>query len=961
MAFVDNGGTGVNDPIGAVYKAAMEADAAGLCILPPSEDGAKRPWPNSRGQWDQFKTRRPDHGLLSQWYPGRSGLGIVAGAVSGNVEPWDFDDRQTYEAFVAAARAIGLGGVIDRIEAGYCDDTAGNGVRWLARYSEGARTEFSKDREILARRPKEPHEKKHDKDNTKILIEITRFSILAPTNGKVHPSGKPYVRRSGGFATITSYTVEERDALIELARSFDAMPRSAAEPPPRGSAKGAAQGLRPGDDYSAQTTWGDVLVGWTRVYERGGTTYWRRAGKTFGVSATTNFNGSDLLYVFTSSTEFEPDKSYSRFGAYAVLNHASDFAAAAKALAKEGFGAKQARGDRRGAPQPDQDGETREYRQGGRGIEWFKHGKDKDDSILLTNFAATIESEVTLDDDVETRKEFEIIAGLHGREYRFAVPASQFSSLNWVIERLGARAIVQPGQATARRVAVAVQTLSGEVPERRVFTHTGWRLIDGSWLYMHAGGALGPDGPVSGIEVQLPEELARFVLPPVIDRESLREAVEASTNLLNVAPHSATVPLLGGVYRSVLGNVDFGIHIAGQTGVKKTELAALGQQHLGAELSARTPPASWLSTGNSIEVTAFSAKDAPLLVDDFVPQGTAVDRARQNAIADRVIRALGNKTGRGRLRPDGTQRRARPPRAFILSTGEEIPAGHSLRARLVVVQVQPGDVIDEALTIAQQDAASGAYATAMAGYISWLAPQLDKVREDLRRFTHERRVEVPATAHSRTADNIAQLSAAWSIWLRFVVVVGAATPDEATQIDGAVWQTLKAIATEQGALQRVYDPVDRYFSLINSVLSSGKGHIPSATQPDRPPEGADIARAMGWRRLTDGAWQAQGACIGWWAADGIYLEPEVSYALAQQMGAASGEGVSVAPSTLHRRMFERKLLLSTEKRGGELRLRVRKGIGGQRKHVLHVAHSHLLSPNTGPTGPTGPGDENDEE
>jgi hypothetical protein len=213
-----------------------------------------------------------------------------------------------------------------------------------------------------------------------------------------------------------------------------------------------------------------VLVGWTLVYERGGTAYWRRAGKNFGISATTNFKGSDLLYVFTSSTEFEPDKSYSRFGAYAVLNHCGDFAAAAKALAKEGFGARQARGDRRGAPQRDQDGETRqgEYHQSGRGIEWLKRGKDADDWILLTNFAAKIESEVTLDDDVETRKEFEIIAGLHGREYSFSVSASQFSSLNWVIERLGARAIVQPGQATARRVAVAIQTLSGEVPERRV-------------------------------------------------------------------------------------------------------------------------------------------------------------------------------------------------------------------------------------------------------------------------------------------------------------------------------------------------------------------------------------------------------------------------------------------------------------------------------------------------------------
>jgi hypothetical protein len=68
--------------------------------------------------------------------------------------------------------------------------------------------------EKLARRPKEPHEKKHEKDNVKALIELPSFSILAPTNGKVHPSGRAYTRRSGGFGTITSYTVEERAALI---------------------------------------------------------------------------------------------------------------------------------------------------------------------------------------------------------------------------------------------------------------------------------------------------------------------------------------------------------------------------------------------------------------------------------------------------------------------------------------------------------------------------------------------------------------------------------------------------------------------------------------------------------------------------------------------------------------------------------------------------------------------------
>jgi hypothetical protein len=154
-------------------------------------------------------------------------------------------------------------------------------------------------------------------------------------------------------------------------------------------------------------------------------------------------------------------------------------------------------------------------------------------------------------------------------------------------------------------------------------------------------------------------------------------------------------------------------------------------------MNARALPGSWSSTGNSLEVMAFAAKDAVLVIDDYVPQGTTADRARLNALADRVLRAQGNRSGRARLRPDASLRRARPPRGLVISTGEEVPSGPSLRARLVVVDVQRGDVNIEQLTMAQQDAAQGVYARAMSGFIKWLAPRLDQVRKDFDSLTHE--------------------------------------------------------------------------------------------------------------------------------------------------------------------------------------------------------------------------------
>jgi hypothetical protein len=320
------------EPIRHTHEAARCAYAAGLCVLPPVEDGSKRPQ-SVDGTWEQFKRERPSDALMRGWYPGRSGLGIVAGAVSGHVEALDFDDRKTYFAYVEAAHAADLGAIVAQIEEGYCDDTASGGVRWLWRCPGVARTHNQK----LACRPKQPNEQQHQHDTVKVLIELPDYAIVAPSNGQVHPSGRPYVRRSGNFDHIATISPEERQALVDLARTFDGMPKAAPREPR--AARQPADGLRPGDDFTAHTTWAEVLIGWTPVYTRGETTYWRRPGKAFGSSATTNHGGSDLLYVFSSSTLFEPDTSYSRFGAYAVLEHGGDFSAAARALAARGYGA----------------------------------------------------------------------------------------------------------------------------------------------------------------------------------------------------------------------------------------------------------------------------------------------------------------------------------------------------------------------------------------------------------------------------------------------------------------------------------------------------------------------------------------------------------------------------------------------------------------------------------------------
>jgi hypothetical protein len=96
---------------------------------------------------------------------------------------------------------------------------------------------------------------------------------------------------------------------------------------------------RPGDIFNALATWEEVLIpnGWTKAGRHGDTQYWRRPGKTDGISGSTNWNNYDLFFCFSTSTDLNPNKGYTKFSCYAALNHNSDYREAARSLVIENY------------------------------------------------------------------------------------------------------------------------------------------------------------------------------------------------------------------------------------------------------------------------------------------------------------------------------------------------------------------------------------------------------------------------------------------------------------------------------------------------------------------------------------------------------------------------------------------------------------------------------------------------
>jgi len=175
-----------------------------------------------------------------------------------------------------------------------------------------------------------------------VELGLGGYCLAPPSPPTCHTSGRPYVYVGvHDLSEVPTITAEERKVLLDCARHFDQW-REVRRTLRRKRSSGRLAGTRPGDEFNAETDWAEILEphGWRWVGTGGdGADLWCRPGKSFGTSASTDFGDSDLMYVFsTNAPPFEGGTAYSKFHAYALLNHDGEFTDAARALAAAGYG-----------------------------------------------------------------------------------------------------------------------------------------------------------------------------------------------------------------------------------------------------------------------------------------------------------------------------------------------------------------------------------------------------------------------------------------------------------------------------------------------------------------------------------------------------------------------------------------------------------------------------------------------
>ena len=871
--------------------------------------------------WKSYQSRQPYEAEIKEWFSNghQWGIGIIAGKVSGKLEIIDIESTALAESWTEFVRSA-TPGLWQRLV--------------LVRTPRGGMHVFYRCEQI---------------EGSKKLAQSATGETFIETRGEggyvlgvgsppeCHKLKKVYKLMAGSFDLLPQITPDERELLIDCAKAHNEYFKPRSDP----KNKISTNQRRAGDIYNETGNVEELLIskGWIRQGgAQSGIRFIRPDGNR---PSATLFSDTRYLWVFSNHAyPFEMDKSYTPFSVYALLEHGGDYGAAAKRLGEE-----QRKEDEKTSQALGVDKKASDYQRSSNEA-WY----EKDDSGItyhgiyrgtpfthqLTNFTAEIIEEIKEDggDDQITHL-LKIKCVVYGQPSTIEIKAKDFRQMNWVMSAMGTQAILHPDRAS--HAACAIQTFSKAVL-RQIYTSTGWYKINGENVFLHQGGALSTKGNIP-VAVNLPQALQPCILPDPPSPDVWKKACLEFLNLQGYAPDEMTVPLMPSPILPIIGKTDFSSHISGRTGRGKSSFARLLQSLYGGGFFNKLI-AEWESSAGYLEVLAHRAKNMMVVFDEFKPP--AEQRKEWNAKAAQIFRAAANDQGRGTLKADRSIRESQPPRGFILSTGEEIPEGHSVGARIARINGRESLSTIEEWQSFTKKAVDGVYAQFLSGFICYVAPNIERIKNEAQNEINEliKQVGAGKDQHKRTPEQIAQLARGWQYILKACVASGAIKESEYQSLYEEKWRLLIKLGKEQAALDAEQDPLNIFTATLESLLSSGRAHV--ANREGKEPS---FGGRYGWR---DG--RPMGTLIGWigigtneknfslYAKDiFLWLDPIATYsALTETL--KNRNGFAWNEETLWRSLAEKGWL---EKEGNRDTYKVRKTIHGTRKTVISIWEKHL--------------------
>jgi len=448
-------------------------------------------------------------------------------------------------------------------------------------------------------------------------------------------------------------------------------------------------------------------------------------------------------------------------------------------------------------------------------------------NMPLSNFVARITEDIVKDDGAAQSRFLRIQGRLNGSHLpTVLIPENQFDGMQWPRKHWGVKAQIEKSiDKVERHMSAVITKSSGKVKERMVYTHTGWREIEGKQVFLTGGGAIGmPD-----VEVELPHPVLHKIILPQPNGDA-KEAINKSFEMMAIADIELTLPTFIWPYLSVLNafeDMNIIIWYQGKTGNFKSVLSALAYSHFG-DFTHKDFKLNWETTKARLEQSSYIAKDIPFVIDDYAPASDrSMNREMKNTVAY-IIQGYANRQGKGRSNPDMTSQFTYFPRGLLVSSGEHLPpVTQSRQARIFPIPISLDNFFHDGkgnyplLTEAQKDRRF--YPMAMSYFIAWIQKNWDAVNKALHEYHDKYHAAVPKKGvHLRLPETVALMQAGYNIILDYASdynVIPASGIAEQLDLSNDIF--LRLLKRQSGKVN-AESPGVRFIDVLQGLLASGR-------------------------------------------------------------------------------------------------------------------------------------------
>lgn len=469
--------------------------------------------------------------------------------------------------------------------------------------------------------------------------------------------------------------------------------------------------------------------------------------------------------------------------------------------------------------------------------------------IMLCNFAPRIVREVIVDDGAEKTRRY-LIGGTDANGNNFTpveVPAGELEKMSWIANNLDASCDLCVVSQVEKHVRCAIKSTARFAEKQYIFSHTGWKKIDGAWQYLLPGD--------ERYRVELKGKQRNYRGADTCTEDDLRKLFCFLRS--DLMPDEIILPCIALVFLSPLNEFlrqighepKFLLTLIGRTGSMKSTVAALMLSFFG-NFSATDLPMSFRDTANSIVHNAFALKDVLTCVDDYHPTAKS-EAGRMRETMQILARGYGDRAARNRLGSDITLREPRPPQGNVVVTAEFAPdIGESGTARLFCVEMKPGSIRLPLLTEVQEQALDGCFVRCMGAFIRYIKERylkdgqeqslLERLKMNFSELRSHWRNELKETSipfHDRLPDTLACLEVGFLILTDFLCAKDITDERDATELQNRLHTVLLHLSAKQSESVEADRPTHIFLRKLYSLIECGNVCLlPATGRTEIPPK-----------------------------------------------------------------------------------------------------------------------------